>query len=301
MDHSTHSRGDVQGKNILITILLNVLITCAQFIGGFISGSMALLSDAAHNFSDVLSLFISYWAIRLSRREQTLRQTYGYKRAEIFAAFINTAVLLVIASLLIYEAISRLVNPEPITGSIVIYLAAAGILLNGLSLLFIRKDASKNMNIRSAYLHLFMDMLTSVAVLAGGIVMNYLEWFWIDGVLSIIIALYLLYSSWGIFYQSIRIFMQFTPHTIDIEEIAHKITSIPGIKNIHHVHAWQLDDHEIMLEAHIDLDNDYTVSYFEDILEKVEKILDREGIHHFNIQPELYRDDRKELINISKK
>ncbi|MGE5421325.1 MAG: cation diffusion facilitator family transporter [Chloroflexota bacterium] len=300
MEHARHSHGDVSGKNVLITILLNIAITVAQFIGGFISGSMALMSDAAHNFSDVLSLVISYWAIRISGREQTLRQTYGYKRAGIFAAFINTSILLVIASILIWEAITRLIHPEPVTGPIVIILAALGILLNGLSLFFIKKDSEGNMNIRSAFIHLFADMLTSVAVLAGGLIITYLGWFWIDGVLSIIIALWLIYSTWGIFYKAVRIFMQFTPTHIDIEEIAREITSIRGIRNIHHVHVWQLDEHEVLLEAHLDMEEDCSVSCFESILQQVEEVLARFDIHHFNIQPEMHRDDHKELIHTHK-
>jgi cobalt-zinc-cadmium efflux system protein len=291
----------VSGRNVLITIFLNVFITVAQVIGGVISGSMALLSDAAHNFSDVLSLIISYWAIRISGREQTLRQTYGYKRAGILAAFINTAILLVIAGVLVWEAASRLFNPQPVEGGIVILLAAAGILLNGLSLLFIRKDARGSMNIRAAFLHLFADMLTSVAVLAGGLMIKYLGWIRIDSILTILIAVYLVYSSWGIFYSSLRIFMQFTPSHIDIEKIAESITGIDGIKNIHHVHVWQLDENEMMFEAHIDLEGDYTISRFEEILEKVEKVLESFRIHHFNIQPELYRDDLKQLINTGKR
>jgi cobalt-zinc-cadmium efflux system protein len=299
--HNNTKEGRVSGRNVLITIILNVFITVAQVIDRLISGSMALLSDAAHNFSDVLSLVISYWAIRISGRTQTLRQTYGYKRAGILAPFINTAILLVIAGVLVWEATTRLFNPEPVEGDIVILLAAAGILLNGLSLLFIRKDAKGNMNIRAAFLHLFIDMLTSIAVLAGGLMIKYLGWIRIDSILTIIIAMYLVYSSWGIFYSSLRIFMQFTPMHINIEEIAGRITGIEGIKNIHHVHVWQLDENEMMLEAHIDLEGDYTISRFEQILEKVEKVLESFNIHHFNIQPELYRDDLKELINTGKK
>lgn len=301
MEAGSHNHGHVQGRNILITILLNIVITAAQVTGGLFSGSTALVSDAVHNFSDVLSLIITYWAAKLSGREQTLRQTYGFKRAGIFAAFINTATLLVIAVILIWEAIDGIINPEPIEGTVVIFLAAAGILLNGLSLVFIRKDASRNMNIKSAYLHLFTDMLTSVAVLIGGIVIKYLGWYQIDGVLTILIAIYLVINSWGIFYQSIRIFMQFTPSNIDIEEIAGNITDLPGVKNIHHVHVWQLDDRAMMLEAHIDLDEDYKISQFESILDSVEKILGDHGIHHFNIQPELHRKDKKELISSGRK
>jgi cobalt-zinc-cadmium efflux system protein len=295
-----HTHKTTAGKNLFITILVNVFITIAQAIGGLFSGSMALLSDAAHNFSDVLSLIISFAAEKMSGRERTIRQTYGYQRAGIFAAFINTASLLIIGTILIWQSVYRIIHPQPIAGLIVIYLAAAGILLNGLSALLIKKDAEGSMNMRSAYLHLFSDTMTSVAVLAGGFAIKFLGWFWIDGVLSIGIAVYLVYSSWSIFYEAIRIFMQFTPSHIDIEELAQKVTLLEGVKNIHHVHVWQLDDHEMMLEAHIDLDADYTISQFEDILEQVAKILELYHIHHFNIQPELNRPDHKELINPGK-
>jgi cobalt-zinc-cadmium efflux system protein len=296
MSQDPHKPGETNQKNLFITIILNIIITVAQIIGGKLAGSMALLSDAAHNFSDVLSLLISYGASKLSGREQTLRQTYGFKRAGIFAAFINTATLLIIGTVIIIEAISRLVNPQPVTGSLVIYLAALSVIINGFSALLIKKDIGKSMNLRSAYLHLFLDMMTSIAVLTGGIVIKYFGWFWIDGALSIGIAVYLIYSSWDIFYESIRIFMQFTPSRINIEDIAREITVLEGIKNIHHVHVWQLDDHQMMLEAHIDLDDDYPVSRFEQILEQVGKILKEHNISHYNIQPELFRGDQKELI-----
>lgn len=297
MGHEGHIHSVTAGRNLLFTILLNILITIAQIAGGLISGSMALISDAAHNFSDVLSLFISYLAIRIGSREQTLRETYGFKRAGILAAFINTAVLLVIASILIWEAVSRLLKPQVVSADIVIYLAAAGIVINGLSLLFIRKDSENNMNIKSAFLHLFGDMLTSVGVLAGGFVIKYLGWLWIDGVLTIIIALWLAYSSWGIFYKALRIFMQFTPSHIDIEEIAQELMSIKGVKNIHHVHVWQLDENVILLEGHIDMEEDCTISYFEQVLDAVEEKLSKFGIKHFNIQPEVHREDFKELVH----
>jgi len=300
MSERLNNHKAVNGKNLFITILLNIAITIAQVIGGLLSGSMALLSDAAHNFSDVLSLIVSFAAEKLSGRERTLRQTYGYQRAGIFAAFINTTSLLVIGIILIWQSIYRIIHPQPIAGTVVIYLAALGILFNGLSALLIKKDSEDSINMRSAYLHLFTDMMTSIAVLAGGFVIKFLGWYWIDGVLSIGIAIYLVYSSWGIFYEAIRIFMQFTPSHINIEEIAQKVTQLEGVKNMHHVHVWQLDDNEMMLEAHIDMDEDCSISHFEEILEKVAKILDHYKIHHFNIQPELNRRDKKELINTGK-
>lgn len=294
-NHHHHHSGN--GRNLIISIILNIAITIAQIIGGLISGSIALLSDAAHNFSDVLALLFSYIAARLSGRKRTLKQTFGYKRAGIFAAFINAASLMIVATILIHEAVDRLMNPQPIEGSIVIYLAALGILFNGFSALLIKKEAGSDINMRSAYLHLFTDMLTSVAVFIGGFAISYLGWYWVDGVLTILISLYLIVSSWGIFHSAVRIFMQFTPSQINIEEIAGEIIKIQGVKNVHHVHVWNLDDQEMMFEAHLDLEEDFNISQFEIILEQIDKVLDLFDIHHFNIQPEWERDDEKSLIN----
>ncbi len=279
-----------------ITILLNLIITIAQVVGGIISGSMALLSDATHNFSDVFALIISYVAKKMAKKERTEARTYGYKRAEIFAAFINSVTLIAIASVLFYEAVKHLFHPEPVNGTIVIYLAALSIVLNGLSVLLIKRGAGESMSIKSAYLHLFTDMLTSMVVLLGGLAVKFYEIYWIDPALSLIIAVYLIVSSWGIFKESIGIFMQFTPPSVNIGEMAQKLMTIEGIKNVHHLHVWQLDDHEKMLEAHIDLTKDITISEFELILEKINVVLETYGIHHSNIQPEFLTQDSKEVI-----
>ncbi len=292
-----HHHHDTGGKNLGITILLNIGITVAQVIGGIISGSMALLSDAAHNFSDVLALIISWIAKRLTGKEQTLSRTFGYKRAEIFAAFINSSTLIIIAVILATEAVERLINPQPVTAGIVIWLAGLSIILNGLSVLLIKKGSKESINIKSAYLHLFTDMLTSVAVLMGGFAMKYLNWYRLDGILSIAIAAYLIYSSWEIFADTLKIMMQFTPKSVDLKKIALQIQSVEGIKNIHHIHAWQLDEHEIIFEAHVDLEKNIKISEFEIVLREIENVLNSHNIRHLNIQPEFEVEDNKELIN----
>ena len=290
--HHDHSSG-----NIGLTIILNLGITIAQVVGGIISGSMALLSDAAHNFSDVLSLIISWAARKLTGRKLTANRTFGYKRAGIFAAFVNSTSLIVIAVVLAIEAVERLLAPVEVRGGIVIWLAGLSILFNGLSVLLIQKDAKGSMNMRSAYLHLFTDMLTSIAVLIGGLLMKYFGWFWVDGVLSLGIAAFLIYSSWAIFAESLKIMMQFTPKSIDLEKIAIEVQQIDGLKNIHHIHVWQLDEHEIIFEAHVDLDKDIRLSEFKIILKAINTILHKFEIHHCNIQPEFAIGDNKELIN----
>ena len=296
MRESEDYQHEVSGKNLGFAIVLNVGITLAQAIGGIISGSMALLSDAAHNFSDVLSMVISYLANRLARREATEKQTFGFRRSEILAALINSATLIIISVIILFEAVQRLINPVPVSANTVIYLAIAGILANGISVLFIRRDSHENMNMRSVYLHLFGDMLTSVAVLMGGLAMKYLQWYRTDSVFSILIAIYLLYMSWGILRSSLRIIMQFTPEKVDIQKIAKEIENIAGVKNTHHVHVWQINEHDLMFEAHLDLEEDIKLSDFEVILKEIKKLLKQNGINHTTIQPEFSVDDKKQMI-----
>ncbi len=294
--HHNHSHHHISGKNIGITILLNIIITIAQMIGGAISGSVALLSDALHNFSDVISLLLSYFSNRLAKRKSTLKQTYGYKRAEILSAFINSATLIFIAIYLIIEAIDRFYNPQEVLSNLVIYFALGSIVINFISVLLLSKDAKENMNMKSAYLHLLTDVMTSIAVMIGGILMKYFEIYWIDSILSILIAVYLIYSSYKILWASIKILMQFTPEDVDVEKISTEIKSLSQIKNVHHVHLWQLNDKQLFFEAHIDLEQNLRITEFQEHLNEIEKILKTHQITHYNIQPEYQRCDNLDLV-----
>lgn len=293
----SHSH-QLSGKKLFISIILNISITVAQFIGGIISGSLSLLSDAVHNLSDVISLIISYIAnILTNRKKQTSQQTFGYKRAEIVAAFINSASLIVIAVFLAFEAVKRLKNPVELESNIVIALALLAIFANGFSVLLLKNDAHHNLNMKAAYLHLLSDMLTSVAVLIGGLLMKFFQIYWLDGVLTIIISLYLLFMSWHIFRDSLYILMLFTPKHIKIEEIHKEIIKIDGVKNMHHVHIWQLNDSELHFDAHIEFKKDISLSEFDIKCKEIEKVLSEKfDIHHSFLQPEYARNDKKELI-----
>ena len=297
-DSHKHSHHKLSGRNLLISIFLNILITTAQIIGGIISNSLALISDAVHNLSDVISLVISYVANLLTnKKKQTLEKTFGYKRAEIIAAFINAATLIVIAVFLGIEAIKRFGNPQVINSELVIWLALLGIAFNGFSVLLLKKDATHNMNMRSAYLHLLSDMLTSVAVLAGGLLMKYFEIYWVDAVLTILISIYLLQMSWRIFIDSLKILMLFAPDHIKINDVVIELSKNSAIKNIHHIHIWQLNERDCHFEAHIEFKRDIKLSDFDNICIELERtLLDKFHINHCNFQPEFDRDDSKEII-----
>ncbi|MFZ9003186.1 MAG: cation diffusion facilitator family transporter [Robiginitalea sp.] len=295
--HHHHNSHDLKGRNLLISIILNVIITLAQIVGGIISGSLALLSDALHNLSDVFSLLISYIANVLSRKKASSGRTFGYKRAEIIAAFVNSGTLIIVAVFLIKEAIERFFNPEAIGSGIVISLSILGILVNGFSVLLLRPDSNRNMNLRSAYLHLLTDMMASVAVLIGGILMYYFQWFWIDPLLTILIAVYLVYMGYDLLKNSTRVLMLFTPNTIEIQKIVIAICTLEPVKNVHHVHIWQLNEDEVHMEAHIDFKEDIRLSQFDRILDDIEELVYHEfGINHVNIQPEFNKCDSKNII-----
>ena len=295
-DHN-HSHSDLKGRKLLLSIFLNIIITVAQAIGGIVSGSLSLLSDALHNFSDVLSLIVSYIADRYSKKEASVGKTFGYKRAEIIAAFVNASSLLIVAVYLVYEAILRFLDPQQIKSGIVIWLALLGIVANGFSVLLLRKDAKENMNMRSAYLHLLTDMSASVAVLVGGILMKYFGWFWVDSVLTVLIATYLLFMGYDLLKKSFKVLMLFTPEDLNLEKISATIIALPEIKNAHHMHVWQLNEKETHLEAHIEFNKDITISQFDQVSDRIEELLFHEyGINHVTLQPEYNRDDPKDIV-----
>ncbi|MBL6607493.1 MAG: cation transporter [Flavobacteriaceae bacterium] len=284
-------------KYLGLSILLNAVITITQAIGGVLSGSLALLSDALHNFSDVISLIISFVANRYATKAASEEKTFGYKRAEIIAAFINAASLIILASFLIYESILRFITPEPIQADWVIALAILGIVVNGLSVLLLHSSAAQNMNLKSAYLHLMSDMSASVAVLLGGIAMYYYEWFWVDSALTLGIALYLLVTGYQLLKDSFHVLMLFTPDSIDLKKLRLAIKIDPRIQNIHHLHVWRVNEYENHLEAHIDFNENISIADFDEILEKIEAILLNDfGVNHVNIQPEYKKDDNKNII-----
>ena len=292
-----HSHPKVKAKNLIISIVLNTVITVSQVIGGLISGSLSLLSDALHNFSDVLSLVVSYIATVLSRRKASTNKTFGYKRAEIIAAFVNSATLIVVALVLIKEAVERFIAPQEVTSDLVIWLSILGIAANGISVLLLKRDADTNMNMKSAYLHLLTDMMASVAVLIGGLLMKFYQFYWVDPLLTLVIAFYLIYMGYDLLKQSTRVLMLFTPNNLQVDEIITTIKEIESIKNVHHVHIWQLNEDEVHLEAHIDFVADIKLSEFDVILELIEEqMFHMYGINHVNIQPEFGKCDSKQII-----
>lgn len=284
MAHS-HNTETVSNSKLVFTILLNVLITTAQVIGGIISGSLALISDAIHNLSDSVSVILAWFAQILSHKPTTQKSTFGYKRAEILAAFINALALIGISVYLVFEAVDRMINPKDVDAGWMLWLGLLGLVANGVSVLILDKEKNKNINIKAAYLHLLGDALTSIAVIVGAVLIWLFNIAWIDPVVTILISIYLFIHTLKLLKESVTILMQMAPSEIQIPEIEHRLMEMEELKNIHHIHVWNLTDKLIHFESHITLAEDITVSDTQLILRKVQKILrDEFDIEHVTIQ-----------------
>jgi len=232
-------------------IAINMLLTVAQVIGGVVSGSLALIADALHNFSDAASLLIAWVARKIGRRPADHFKTFGYKRAEVIAALINLVSLVIIGFYLIYEAVWRMFDPHVIEGWIVVIVASVALVID-LATAALTYSMSKNsMNIRAAFLHNVSDALASVGVIVAGSLIMLYEWYWTDTALTLLIAGYVLYQAATLLPKTIHILMEGTPEDVSIEEMIKAMEQTEGVANVHHVHLWQLDEHKNALEAHI--------------------------------------------------
>lgn len=295
--HSHNSGNETPEKNLFITMALNFFITIAEVIGGFISGSLSLISDALHNFSDGIAIIITYIAMRLSRRPKTFKYTFGLKRAEIIAAIINASTLIIISFFLIKEAIERFYNPSQITGNLMLIVASIGLIANIAGTLLLKKGSDNNLNIRAAYFHLLSDAVSSLAVIIGALFIIFYKVYWIDPLLTILIALYILRETYEIVKESLEIVMMSSPDRIDLNEVKKIIESLNGVKNVHHVHIWKLNDNDTHFEAHIEVD-DMKVSETSIIQKYIEeKLHDYFEINHTTLQFECGVCDDTRLLN----
>ncbi len=294
-----HNHQTVESRSagrLFFTMMLNFLITAAEVVGGLLSGSLSLISDALHNFSDGIALIISYIAIRLNRRPKSPRYTFGMKRAEIFAAIINAGTLIVICFYLFKESYLRLLHPEPVQGRLMVIVALIGLTANLIGTLLLRSGAKESMNIRASYLHLLSDAVSSVAVVVGGLFILFFDIYWVDPVLTILIALYVLKESVHIVKEAVNMMMMAAPEGVALEEIQKTLEALPGVSNIHHVHIWQLNDRDVHFEAHVEVP-DMLVSESNELLKQAEHILhDKFDINHVTLQFECGQCKIAELV-----
>ncbi len=247
-----HDHGSGAGdRRVLCAVVVNVLLTVAQIVGGVVSGSLSLIADAIHNFSDAASLIIAFGARRIARRPADETMTFGYVRAEIVAALINYTTLIVIGLYLVYEAVMRFFEPQDIAGWTVVVVAGIALVVDVVTAILTYALSKESMNIRAAFLHNVADALGSVGVIVAGSLILLFGWQWIDPVVTLMIAGYILWQAFSEIGGSIRMLMLGTPHGVDVTRLAERMRTVEGVESIHHVHVFAIDEKTTAVEAHV--------------------------------------------------
>ncbi|WP_338767475.1 cation diffusion facilitator family transporter [Bernardetia sp. ABR2-2B] len=234
-----------------IGIILNIIFTVIEFVYGYSTNSLALLSDATHNLSDVGSLILALIGMKLAKKTATLSYTYGFKKASLLASLINSVLLVAVAGGIIYEAIERFTTPSSLTGTTIIVVSAIGVLINTVSAFLFFKGQKDDINVKGAFLHLLVDALVSVGVVVAGTIIYFTGWTIIDPIISLVIAVVVLISTWNLFNESIRLVLDGVPSSIKIKEIKESLLEIEEIETVHHMHVWALSSTENALTVHI--------------------------------------------------
>lgn len=283
-----HDHGDFAGGGrLLLVIIFNMVITAAEYAGGILSGSLALISDAGHNFSDVLSLCIGYAGEKVSSKKRSEQYTFGYKRFEVLAALVNSLTLILIGIYIFYESVERFQNPVPVDFSIMLPVAVIGLLGNVFSILVLQRGASHNLNVKAAFMHMFFDAVSSVAVIIAAVIIHFTSNYWVDIVISFFIAVMIIWSAMSILRESLRIFLQGVPEHLDSDEIYSEIIKVEGVESIHGLHVWSINSREVFLSCHIRMEESFS-GISDSVIEGVNSMLVQKfGIDHTTIQVEV--------------
>lgn len=288
-DHHHHNHV-VALKNVntafKVGIVLNFVFVLVELISGFFTHSLSLLSDAGHNLADVGSLALSLLAFRLVKVKSSKRYTYGYRKTSILVALFNAMVLLVSIGAIIYEAAHRFFNPEPVAGITIAIVAGIGIVINTFTAILFMRDKDKDLNIKSAYLHLMGDAVISLAIVIGGIIIFYTHWYWMDSALSILVALFILFSTWRLLKASLRLSLDGVPENISLDQIKAMAKKISGVKEMHHIHIWAMSTTENALTAHLVLHQEVNADDEQKIKLEIKHQLLHLHIHHATLETE---------------
>ncbi|MBN2160916.1 MAG: cation transporter [Spirochaetes bacterium] len=286
----SHNHGPETGRRLVYVILFNILITAAEFIGGVLSGSLALISDAGHNLSDVLSLVLGYAGEKVSGKKPDSVFSFGMKRFEVIVALANALSLLGIAFYIAYEAAHRYSNPIPIDVRVMLPVALIGLSGNLISMLLLMKKRHATLNMKAAYLHLFYDTISSIAVIGAGIILFFTGMVLVDLVISLVIVFMIAGSSLSIIRESLRIFLQGTPSHINADEVYRELLGIAQVGSVHGLHIWSINSTEVFLSCHICVSEETGEANTDEIIRNVNAMLERKyGISHTTIQVENIR------------
>ena len=292
-----HHNGNMSDTKFASVTALNAIITIVEFVGGIVSGSLGLISDAFHNMEDTLSIVLSFVAHLIGKKDNNERQTFGYQRAEILAAFVNSAILIAITIVLIIEGIQRLGHPQKIDGGIMLIVSIVGLVANLFSMLLMEADSHHNLNIKATFLHMAADTLSSVGVIIAALLIKFFNWMWADPVLTLITAAWIMKESYGVIKQTVSILMEAAGPNIDLPQVQQTLMQIPDIVNVHHVHLWRIDEHLVAFDAHINVRSNETIEQLEELYQRIEQLLkEKYGINHVTLQAECQRGINEHLV-----
>jgi cobalt-zinc-cadmium efflux system protein len=282
--HHGHTHGRiVQLRSVntafIIGIILNMAFVIIEAVVGLVIHSLSLLSDAGHNLADVASLGLSLFAFRMMKVKSNTIYTYGYKKTTVLVALLNGGILLVSIGAIIYESVHRLILPEPLPGKTISIVAAIGIIINTVTALLFFRNKESDLNIKGAFLHLMSDAVVSAALVIGGMIIIYTKWYWIDPLLGILVAFAIVFSTWSLLRDSLRLSLDAVPQGIDLRAVQVAIEKISGVKDFHHIHIWALSTTENALTGHVVLKQEIGM----EAQEKIKKDI-KHQLLHFNIQ-----------------
>lgn len=262
-------------------IALNLIFVIAEFIFGYISGSMGLMSDAGHNLSDVASMALALMACILATRHATDRYTYGYKKSTILVSVANAVILLAAVAIIIFESIEKIINPVDVESEWIMIVAGIGVLVNGFTTWLFNKDKGRDLNIKATYMHMLADTLVSVGVIVSGAVIKFTGWNIIDPVIGLVIAAIILYSTWDILKDSIRLALDGTPEQFDVDDICRRMEAVDGVEEVHHIHIWAISTTEYALTSHVVVRD---ISRMYEIKDRLKSLLKDAGISHSTLE-----------------
>lgn len=288
-DHHHHHHPTVLtdiNRAFIVGILMNLAYVILQLTVGLSIGSLAILSDAGHNFADVASLVLSLIAVKMNKVKPNSRYTYGYRKTSVLVALVNSIILLISIGIICFEAFQRLFHPTALPGKTIAWIAVVGIFVNGISAMFFFRNKDKDLNIRSAFLHLFSDAMISAALVVGGLLIYLTHIYWIDPLLSIIVALIILVSTWRLLSDSMRLSLDAVPDNIDVDLIRGKALEIRGVSGIHHLHIWALSTTETALTSHIVLEDQLSAAQEQEVKSRLRDLFQQHHIHHVTLETE---------------
>ena len=273
------------GGRLLASLILTALFVVGEFVAGLFASSLALVSDAGHNLTDALAVGFSLYALYLARKKPTPDKTFGYYRAGILAAALNAGTLVLIALFIFYEAVHRFLNPEQVSAGIVVAVAAVALVLNSVIALLLRAG-SGDLNVRAAFLHMMGDAISSVGVIVAGIIILLTGWVVVDPLISVLIGLFILWSSWGIIKEAVNILMEGTPSNLNMSTLIGDMNKVPGVTSVHDVHVWTIGHDRLALSAHVNTGN-CTIFQASQVFTQLNKMLETDyNIVHSTLQAE---------------